>query len=554
MLGVAVERKRAADRWSESLTRLSDILVEYKSASRHLQHLCDPRHSALLDSKFALLETLELRLARTRRGLQCVRNTSLELVPINKLHPEILSYIFQLGVEQEERDSEDVENSSYNSSNDEPEGRTFAELVSHVSRHWRAVALDTAVLWTKVDFSDPPPHEYTRILINRSKRAPLDVSFALPHADLNWPDTEYFDTVMDILGPHIPRITALTIDSPDFDDMTILMYRILQCTSTAPPLKSLVLIDQSASGHVVSSFGFSNRIPQLYELMANLRIVNFDGTRLPYSTSTFKHLTSLRLANMSSVENQPSRDEFRDILIACPMLESLILDGSGFDVDKVTNVGDGVKMISLHTLHLICIPWTDMEYALHVIEAPCLRELKIADVEEADIGDNRHHGERVLQAIQQFLTHRPPGSSSPSPLEHLHLRSTQTVEGSWPQYIPILQAAPYLRILVLYDITLSDRIIDRMGIPDGVTGARAVVCPSLETLKLCDVSNVTFSALIAMLKSRVRSGKKLEVLKVAELTPDPSGDDLETIMNELRLAVDRVVVILDGEPIEDLIT
>jgi hypothetical protein len=46
MSGIAVERKRAADRWSESLTRLSDILVEYKSASRHLQHLCDLRHSA----------------------------------------------------------------------------------------------------------------------------------------------------------------------------------------------------------------------------------------------------------------------------------------------------------------------------------------------------------------------------------------------------------------------------------------------------------------------------------------------------------------------------
>jgi hypothetical protein len=382
---------------------------------------------------------------------------------------------------------------------------------------------------------------------------------------------------MDILGPHISRITALTIDSPDFDDMTILMYRILQCASAAPPLKSLVLIDQSASGHVVSSFGFSNRIPvsiipvskrlsesfllpsqQLYELMANLRIVNFDGTRLPYSTSTFKHLTSLRLANMSSVENQPSRDEFRDILIACPMLESLILDGSGFDVDKVANMGDAVKMISLHTLHLICIPWTDMECALQVIEAPCLLELKIADVEEADIGDNRHHGERVLQAILQFLTHRSPGSSSPSSLEHLHLRSTQTVEGSWPQYIPILQAAPYLHFLALYDITLSNRIIDRMSIPDGMTDARDVVCPSLKTLKLCDVSNVTFSALIAspsvtslckdftylsfsiaVLKSRVRSGKKLEVLKVAELVPDPSGDDLETIMNELRLVVDR---------------
>jgi hypothetical protein len=61
-------------------------------------------------------------------------------------------------VEQEERDLEHVENSSYNSSNDEPEGRTFAELVSHVSHHWRAVALDAAVLVCNVT---APAFEFT---------------------------------------------------------------------------------------------------------------------------------------------------------------------------------------------------------------------------------------------------------------------------------------------------------------------------------------------------------------------------------------------------------
>jgi hypothetical protein len=46
----AVERRKAVDRWSESLVRVSDVLNEYEDASRHLQDQCDLSQNAIQES------------------------------------------------------------------------------------------------------------------------------------------------------------------------------------------------------------------------------------------------------------------------------------------------------------------------------------------------------------------------------------------------------------------------------------------------------------------------------------------------------------------------
>jgi hypothetical protein len=56
---------------------------------------------------------------------------------------ELLSYIFQLGVQMDES----AESDDYNNDDEEDISPVpFAILVSHVCRHWRAVAITTAKL------------------------------------------------------------------------------------------------------------------------------------------------------------------------------------------------------------------------------------------------------------------------------------------------------------------------------------------------------------------------------------------------------------------------
>lgn len=119
--------------------------------------------------------------------------------PINDLPTEILAYIFSIGAEMDLDDDEDEEDDLWeyyeddgadehaklskgsvngpdkadsdgttdsdaddNADDDDDDENThflFAILVSHVCRHWRQVALDTASLWTTICFSIENPTE-----------------------------------------------------------------------------------------------------------------------------------------------------------------------------------------------------------------------------------------------------------------------------------------------------------------------------------------------------------------------------------------------------------
>jgi hypothetical protein len=76
----------------------------------------------------------------------------------------------------------------------------------------------------------------------------------------------------------------------------------------------------------------------------------------------------------------------------------------------------------------------------------------------------------------------------------LDLEHMQSFGESW---IHILQATPNLRVLVLRDISLTDTDIERLSIPGDATNMDDVVCPSLTTLKLLDVSGLSLQSLIA---------------------------------------------------------
>ncbi|KAF8608955.1 hypothetical protein BDV93DRAFT_518993, partial [Ceratobasidium sp. AG-I] len=107
-----------------------------------------------------------VQLARHQQELGCRINTqnANELLP-----PEILSHIFILCF--------------YDSnSNKNKEHWEFAceTVLSSVCRHWRTVALEMALLWSRVTLSDPPPYHRSALHLSRvGPTFPLDIDIGM---------------------------------------------------------------------------------------------------------------------------------------------------------------------------------------------------------------------------------------------------------------------------------------------------------------------------------------------------------------------------------------
>ncbi|KAI0755364.1 hypothetical protein C8Q80DRAFT_428462 [Daedaleopsis nitida] len=84
--------------------------------------------------------------------------------PIHMLPVELLTRVFQLGVDSEPL-PDDRDNSQL----------TFEVSVSHVCRHWRHIALHTPHLWTLVHFRTKSHMNRGQLYLTRNARLPIDI-------------------------------------------------------------------------------------------------------------------------------------------------------------------------------------------------------------------------------------------------------------------------------------------------------------------------------------------------------------------------------------------
>jgi hypothetical protein len=60
---------------------------------------------------------------------------------------------------------------------DHESGVVTSRAISQVcSQYWRRVAVDTGTLWTHITFPDPPPFDFTNLLLERSRGCLLDIA------------------------------------------------------------------------------------------------------------------------------------------------------------------------------------------------------------------------------------------------------------------------------------------------------------------------------------------------------------------------------------------
>ncbi|KAG5723409.1 hypothetical protein E4T56_gene13779 [Termitomyces sp. T112] len=242
------------------------------------------------DKARCLIDQELQRLEDTIRALRSHRNV---LAPISQLPPEMLSKIFAYRVAECADSTNPLE----------------WIRVTHVSRHWRAVALDCPSLWGNLIFTRP---RWSKEMLKRSKMASLFVK-----ADLSCFTPRIFDAVRLALL-HASRIQNLQLRAGSAN-----IERLLTSGPSfqIPMIRSLSLsVPRSLRFGADEDFTLPDTVlteetPYLRRLELHRVIINWDSQLL-------KGLTHLTIHDVTT-SARPTTDQLMNALERMPVLEVL---------------------------------------------------------------------------------------------------------------------------------------------------------------------------------------------------------------------------------------
>ncbi|KAF8327916.1 uncharacterized protein EI90DRAFT_2974822 [Cantharellus anzutake] len=201
----------------------------------------------------------------------------------------------------------------------EAEFRTL-DSITATCYHWRAVALDTPALWTRIiikpDKFDPRTHAY----LVRAKDAQLRLTIKIYNHFMQW-SAQRFQSWMQSLAPHLKRCVSLYLEVPD--------YEVIR--SMLPLTHPMPLLDEVAwLGGLPSLYGETDDPPPNQEPLAlydpakcsprSIRI-SLIGRALPvlWDDAILLKLNTLVLENMAA---RPTRDVI-ELIARCTNLTRL---------------------------------------------------------------------------------------------------------------------------------------------------------------------------------------------------------------------------------------
>jgi hypothetical protein len=238
----------------------------------------------------------QLSLSRDARHAQSLKSYRNSLTPVSRLPHILLTDIFILIHQSERTDSLF------------PPGPPCLQI-SHVCRAWRDSALHCPLLWTDILFRPP---EWTPIMLERSRTAPLRVRILVEHQNLA--DDGFVSSVRLALS-HIHHIRYLCIVLLDrFRELGDLLPPLL--TGSPDILKELILSSRSA---------FPNYIYPSMENAPCLRHLVLDSCHVNWQRfSSVGNLTSLVLQDIP-IASRPSVEDILSVLQTMTKLEKLSL-------------------------------------------------------------------------------------------------------------------------------------------------------------------------------------------------------------------------------------
>ena len=329
------------------------------------------------------------------------------------------------------------------------------ETLSHVSSHWRAVALDASELWNFIVVTFPVAAgqiDRAKAGLSRSKDRAIDLHIDVRDPEWTWESDEdihqmrsvFMVEIMQWLGSSHPRWRSLTVLTDTWAPMhTFLAYSTM--FSSFPRLEELSLNRCNAfaglpdapdpiPSNPVELFGGNANLPKL-------RHVTLAGTHVDYSCTGFKNLLSLDLRHQAH-KVSPTIQQLCHLLHACPGLRSLSIialnpppDGEG-----------GGHTVSLPRLTDLTLGWWFVEDAVKLLDAlklPAVENLVLEDIAPTLLQNDHvvHDSTAILEALvkmgnRPFVPATP--SSLPSHLRRLTINGLLLDPATFSRFMPFL--------------------------------------------------------------------------------------------------------------------
>ena len=462
---------------------------------------------AALDQNISRMEGIESRLlwelSEIQSSMKAIRNQRANMksriAVVWSLPNEILAYIFELGVRNEEgrmyteKDDDDDDDDGHE---DEP---AFNILVSHVCRRFREIAIHTPTLWTQIHILDleTPRLDFVRACVKRSGSSGLDI-FIDCNGGRFEVDFAPVPSLMDILDPHISRFRRFTVRISGFQPLYQIMVRL---NKPAPQLESLELYNIDTETDFDEEDPFHPALLRepltLFDgIMPKLECVSLDGAHAAWTKCNFTGLKSLHLGYHTR-DVRPTYDEFKAIIDASPTLHTLDLRGSA-PLISTPSVYPPLQMERLEVLHISEMTCDIATALMSLFNTPNLLSLSLMDL--TTNGDSSFF-HRIIgpPALFPALTKLKLGSVA---------MNEDTFEG-------LLRASSKLTHLSLY---LSSRIpTSWLVYLEPKSPENEVVCPKLECLRCVNASPWGLNTL---LERRRDAGFPIATLQLDKKTPD----------------------------------
>ncbi|KAG6919502.1 hypothetical protein DXG01_005092 [Tephrocybe rancida] len=276
------------------------------------------QNDATADKARLLIDQEIQRLEDSIRALRSRRNI---LAPISHLPPEVLSKIFSFRAAESAESTNPLE---------------WIRL-THVSRYWRAVALDCPSLWSNLVFTRP---RWSEEMLKRSKMASLAVK-----ADLTCITPKIFEAARLALL-HGPRIHNLQLRA---GSATIERLLTAEDSFELPMIQSLSLSVPHATRFGTDD-GFTIPETVLTGETPYLRKLELNKVNIGWESNLLKGLTHLTIHDVPAA-SRPSTDQLMDALERMPRLEVLdiqdALPPSPTESSSVDRIIDLARLVRL---------------------------------------------------------------------------------------------------------------------------------------------------------------------------------------------------------------
>jgi len=475
------------------------------------------------------------------------------ICPIDDLPDELLSYIFQIGVEEEQEWDEDSESSDddewedVDDDDDVSDGASanssdltlsrplsavtdsdlqveqnrvtlpFQVLVTHICQRWRTVALDSHRFWTVLTFRKHTKLAQTKEYISRSNGLPLTIELDCSTDDdnldiegLDLSDTsedgkgllslEELGQILDLLESAISQWGNFIFHSSGYDYVQFLMSR-LEKFPAAPLLESFQVHTHEERDEIaITQAEQEIRYLPFHGQAPNLKEAVFWGIHIDWEGALPNFLRGLHDLEFSFLMDfeRPTYAVFTEIIKNSPELRTLTLssagpvlpDGIAFDSDQAW----GPVPLAIPSLIELVLQYHEPKYAAALVQhldVPKVTHL-LLDFDEEDYSEFVQTLAKPAKGRDQSLLWQ---------ISHLKVSGLPCDIASVESFLTQLLSLKSLNLKIFgpEEEAIYDKLLDpqaRKWMSGPLVDIPKIFCPKLEEITTTGLDGGSIKALI----------------------------------------------------------